>query len=153
MRKILLVPKCREKNTENRPRSEHGQSLIEFAFGLVVLLVLLAGAVDGGRALFTYLSLRDAAQEGALYGSIEPDGEIEDRVLAASDLVSNLEGDLDIDIDTGAGCAGALIKVTVTYPNFPLTMPFIGPLIGSSDNTIPISAAVTDMILIPKCDE
>jgi len=52
--------------------SQEGQSLIEFAISLVVLLIMLAGIVDSGRALFTYLALRESAEEGALYGSTDP---------------------------------------------------------------------------------
>ena len=58
--------------TENTTRKEHGQSLVELAISLTVLLVLLSGAVSFGMALFSYVALRDAAQEGALYGSFEP---------------------------------------------------------------------------------
>ena len=49
---------------------EHGQSLVEFAMSIVFLVLLVAGVVDLGRAFFTYIALRDAAQEGAVYGSI-----------------------------------------------------------------------------------
>ncbi|MFC1879838.1 TadE/TadG family type IV pilus assembly protein, partial [Chloroflexota bacterium] len=51
---------------------QDGQSLVEFAVALVFLLLLIAGIVDVSRALFTYMALRDAAQEGALYGSTNP---------------------------------------------------------------------------------
>ena len=37
--------------TRMKSKSERGQSMVEFAFGFVVLLLLLSGAVDGGRAL------------------------------------------------------------------------------------------------------
>lgn len=50
-------------------RSERGQSLSELSIVLLMVLILLAGVADVGRAFFTYISLRDAAQEGALYGS------------------------------------------------------------------------------------
>jgi Flp pilus assembly protein TadG len=45
--------------------SERGQSLVEFSISLVIILWLLAGAVEFGIALFQYIQLRDAAQEGA----------------------------------------------------------------------------------------
>lgn len=66
--------------------SERGQSLVEFAISLVIILFLLAGAVEFGIALFQYIQLRDAAQEGALYGSICPKDEakIIERVRNAS---------------------------------------------------------------------
>src|SRR3989337_2167244 len=47
-----------------------GQSMVEFAISLMVILLLLAGAINFGLALFTYVQMRDAAQEAALYGSI-----------------------------------------------------------------------------------
>jgi hypothetical protein len=70
-----MITEKQEEIMEKKPqckRSEKGQSLIELAFGLVILLVLLAGIVDIGRMLFFYISLRDAAQEGAVFGQISP---------------------------------------------------------------------------------
>jgi len=49
-----------------------GQSLVELSISLTVMLLLVAGAVSFGMAYFSYVSIRDAAQEGALYGSINP---------------------------------------------------------------------------------
>ncbi len=53
-------------------RKQRGQSLVELAISLTVMLLLLAGAVTFGMALFSYVAIRDAAQEGALYGSFNP---------------------------------------------------------------------------------
>jgi len=53
-------------------RRERGQSLVELAISLTVMLLLLAGAVTFGMALFSYVAIRDAAQEGALWGSFTP---------------------------------------------------------------------------------
>ncbi len=53
-------------------RIARGQSLVELAISLMVMLLLLAGAVTFGMALFSYVAIRDAAQEGALYGSFNP---------------------------------------------------------------------------------
>jgi hypothetical protein len=53
-------------------RGERGQSLVELAISLTVMLLLLSGAVTFGMALFSYVAVRDAAGEGALYGSIKP---------------------------------------------------------------------------------
>ena len=54
------------------PPEKKGQSLVEFAISLTVMLILLAGTVDFGIGLFHYIAMREAAQEGALYGSIAP---------------------------------------------------------------------------------
>ena len=51
---------------------EQGQSLVEFAVGLVVILVILCGLLDLGRAYFIYVALEDGAGEAALYLSINP---------------------------------------------------------------------------------
>lgn len=52
--------------------SEEGQSLVEFALSLVVILLILAGILDLGRAYYMYVALEDAAGEAALYISINP---------------------------------------------------------------------------------
>src|SRR5512138_2139704 len=80
-------------------KSERGQSLVELAISLVVLLYLLSGVVEFGIAFFQFIQLRDAAQEGALYGSINPQNDtgILARVRNASqqpiDLLNNTVGD------------------------------------------------------------
>src|SRR5512146_2633069 len=51
---------------------ERGQSLVELAISLTVMLLLLSGAVTFGMAFFSYVAMRDAAQEGALYASFNP---------------------------------------------------------------------------------
>jgi len=141
---------------------ERGQSLIEFAFSLVLLLILVAGVVDGGRALFTYLAMRDAAQEGASYASVNPSDSagINQRTRQSSNLLEDLGASISVTVSptvSGKLCAGTTggidhgIKVRINYPHFPLTMPFIGAFVGSADQTIPISVEVTDAIIIPKC--
>src|SRR3990172_9693837 len=51
---------------------ERGQSLTEAAIFITLLMVVMAGLIDLGRMYYTYLSLKDAAAEGAAYGSMEP---------------------------------------------------------------------------------
>ena len=45
--------------------SQRGQSLVEFALSSVVLLLLVGGLVDIGRAIYVSESLSNAAREGA----------------------------------------------------------------------------------------
>lgn len=139
------------------PYREKGQSLVEFAVGMVILVILLAGIVDGGRALFTYMALREAAQEGALYASIDPTNtdEIIKRVENASDTLQQIKTDGSATLVTsvvviGTPCSGHGIQVRVRYDNFPIGMPFLGAALGSQ--TVPISAGVTDTILTPACN-
>lgn len=68
------MKKTDEKQDNQRQKDgQSGQSLVEMAIMLVVLITLLAGVLDLGRAYYVYLSLQDAAGEGATYGSIFPD--------------------------------------------------------------------------------
>jgi len=133
---------------------ESGQGLVEFAMVLVIMMILLAGVVDLGRAFFTFLSLRDAAQEGAVYASINPTDQtsIVNRVRHSSAQPVNLNDPANIDVQvnfTGMACAGNGVEVVVKYDRFPLSMPFLGAILGSQ--TIAIRARVTDTILTPPC--
>jgi Flp pilus assembly protein TadG len=49
--------------------SKRGQSLVEFALSSVVLLLLVGGLVDIGRAIFISEALSNAAREGARHGA------------------------------------------------------------------------------------
>lgn len=154
-------------------KNESGQSLVELALSMVLLLTLLAGLVDLGRAFFTYIALRDAAQEGASYASVaESDvlntsGEvaaycssIETRARATSsnpvDLTMSdvtvetlINGTNCTSLSAANVCMGGAVSVRVSYDSFPITMPMMGTIIGSQ--TIPLSAVVIDTILTPAC--
>jgi Flp pilus assembly protein TadG len=49
--------------------NQRGQSLVEFALSSVVLLLLVGGLVDIGRAIYMSEALSNAAREGARHGS------------------------------------------------------------------------------------
>lgn len=148
---------------------EKGQSMVELAISWVILVMLLAAVVDFGRAFYTYISLRDAAQEGALYGSTFPTqtDEILARVCNSSNFVKSkdcymgtpdgtesTEAVLVQVSPTGAACmnvdATNGIQVQVTYPNFQLSVPFMGTFLGT-DHLI-IRAQIIDSILRPPCN-
>ena len=141
------------------PDSAKGQSLVELAISLMIILFLLAGAVEFGIAFFQFVQLRDAAQEGALYGSMNPPADagdttkinlIKDRVKAASSSPIDLVNDPAVSIDvvvTGQYCEGGALKVTVSYPH-DVFMPLIDQVTGG---TIQLNAEVTDTILQPVC--
>jgi Flp pilus assembly protein TadG len=140
-----------------KQKNERGQSLVELAISLVILLYLLSGAVEFGIAFFQFVQLRDAAQEGALYGSMNPTdtADITARVRAASsspiDLsINNVDTGVTVAINypDGDDCEGNGIQVVVTH-NHRIFMPFIPQLIGR--NMIPLTATVTDTILSPVC--
>ena len=142
--------------------TENGQSLVELAVSITLLMILLAGTIDLGRAFFTWLALRDAAQEGASYGSIIPPSigltcnpaSPAPICLRVWDNLGDVVNDPNNDIIITIGiidhpCLGNTVQVDVDYPSFPLTMPFLGTILGSQ--TIPIHATINDTILTPIC--
>ena len=136
------------KPTQQR-RGERGQSLVELAMSLTVIMLLLAGAVDFSIAYFSFAALQDAAQEGAMYGSINPgdDAGIKSRVRGASTNPVDLSDDSSVIIDvnvSGDGCEGDEVTVNLSY-DYPISMPFIGAIIGTQE--IKLNASVTDTIL------
>ncbi len=48
--------------------ASQGQSLVEFALVLPVFILLLAGMIDFGLGLYSYMTLQSAAREGARLG-------------------------------------------------------------------------------------
>ncbi|MFN8411927.1 MAG: TadE/TadG family type IV pilus assembly protein [Anaerolineales bacterium] len=150
-----------------RNKKEQGQSLVELAISFPVILLLLLGTIDFGMALYSYLVIRDSAQEGALYGSFNPSNnvEIESRArnIAPNDSDSlyffpvklNNKDIVKVQISTsGENCQGLTkgtvnsITVVTTY-NYPLMMPFAAQVIGSK--TIHLTAKATNVILQPAC--
>jgi TadE-like protein len=51
-------------------RSERGQAVVEFALVIPILLLLLVGMVDFGRAIFYWFDLNGAANTGARYAVV-----------------------------------------------------------------------------------
>jgi len=155
------------KRKHRHTRNERGQSLVELAITLPILILLLLGTLDFGMAIFSYSMLRDAAQEGAFYGSFNPSNiaEIENRARNISPRAEDAIFSSPVQLRNkdlikvsvralGDYCQGAengvanSIQVNVSY-KYPLLMPFIGRLIGS--NTIPLTGTATNVILQPQC--
>jgi hypothetical protein len=127
----------------------------------MVMLLLLAGAVDFGMAFFSYVAIRDAAQEGALFGSFSPyvDGGvlngqydygelvnepgIRERVRESSrspvdlaDAVRIPDGYITAVATTGNACEGTKVIGGAPTPNgVQVTVrydyPVITPLVGA----------------------
>jgi hypothetical protein len=109
--------------------------------------------------------LRDAAQEGAFYGSFNPTNtkEIENRarnispraedVVFSSPVRLRDTDKIKVTVQTlGPACQGATngvansIRVNVSY-RYPILMPLIGQFVG----TIPLTGSATNIILQPAC--
>jgi Flp pilus assembly protein TadG len=143
-----------------RPKAR-GQALVEFALMGLILGMLLAAAVDFGRAYYTALIVEDMAGEGAHYAAKFPANDLVDSSCAVNGLVANQNiqdrarrvaaerglvihqpSQADIQV-TPANChlrcveTGTQIRVTVTYRMNDLFLP---SLIGMREITIRKSA-------------
>ena len=138
-------------------RRKKGQSLVEFTLMLSILLIILMGILDLGRAYFTFLALQDLAGEGAVYASVYPHNvnstnkanpdNIEYRIRNAAPAGTLLDpASLTINVtypDANIG-AGDRVRVDVTT-DYRLLTPFIGTIVGSQN--LPLSANATSIIL------
>lgn len=141
---------------------QKGQSLVELALSMTLLFILLAGIVDFGRAIMAYFVLQDAAEEGIVFGTSFPTdcNQIFDRIHNNIDnQINNNNTIIDVRIEDDAGVfqtcyaipfeqvyAGKLMRIKITN-DFPLTMPFLGTIIGGQ--TIPLTITTNGVILRP----
>lgn len=78
----------RERGDRRRPDGQRGQTLVEFAFALVIFLMLLMGIIDLGRAVYNLTGTAQAAAEIARVTSVHPGG----ATLGSSVQTANVIG-------------------------------------------------------------
>lgn len=140
-------------------KHEHGQSLLELAISLVLILTILAGVVDMGMAFFSWVAIRDASQEGAIFGAVAPENldDIRLRVRSVSSSPVKLADEARVRVfiapvinpDAPAsgtlGCPGTPVTVLVEYDYQSIT-PGLSAFLGD-DGSITIRATTTNTIL------
>jgi len=134
----------RASSTRTDNRRERGANLVEFALVLPLLVLMLAGIADLGRAFRAYIAITNAAREGARFASKLPyDGSaIEDAVIfeAESDQVTLTRDEITISNLNGDG--GEPITVTIEH-QFGL---ILGGLIGLPGGSITLRNSSTMVI-------
>jgi len=97
-------------------RSQKGQSLVELAILLPVLILVLMGIMDLGRVFYAQIVITNAAREGARYGSMYPADEvgIKARAIAEAQGAGIQIGPDDVQV-SGTIMPGSPLTVTVTY--------------------------------------
>ena len=95
-------------------KRSRGQSLVEFALVLPMLMILIFGVIDFGMALRSYITLTNATREGGRYAAIgNPAGAYPGDCTTLTNttvigrVCTGMEG---LDLDEG------LQIVSVTYP-------------------------------------
>jgi hypothetical protein len=144
---------------ERSKRLEQGQSLVEMTVGFVILLLILSGLLDLGRAYFIFVALEDGAGEGAIYLSINPDCRTAADGAQCADpnnadyRARNSGGGL-VDWQTAEIIAtrsnlygvGDPVSVTINY-SFRLLTPIMPQIAGVNPLTLSVSA---DQTIISK---
>jgi hypothetical protein len=100
-------------------RYRRGQSLVELAIVLPVLLLLTVGAIDLGRAYFGAVNLENAVKEGVFYGARHP--ECSTDAVVDCDDPSNVEARVETELD---GIAPTTFQAKCFPPG---TTTFTGP--------------------------
>jgi Flp pilus assembly protein TadG len=142
-----------ERVARRRPPEERGQSLIEFAIVLPMVMLLLFGALDLGRGVFTYNTLAQAAREANRVAIVnQTESAVKARAIGSAATLglttSNVQVCYKRGTSTQAGCGsttddcppatrsvGCLAIVTVSVTYAPMT-----PLMSLLWNSISISS-------------
>ena len=98
----------------NPDRVNHGQSMVELALLLPILLLISFIVLDLGRGIYYYSAVYNAAWEGARYGIVQPD-DYSGINAAARELAVGLDQS-DLCVDTFlSGTNNNTISVEVEY--------------------------------------
>lgn len=109
-------------------RCSRGQTMIEFAFSIPVMLLLIFGLIDFSRAAYTAAVVQWAAQEGARAGIIDL-ATVDSITQAIEDRLVGLDAE-QAGIEVTPSIDGSTVEVQVTYP-FEFVTPMIAELAGS----------------------
>lgn len=107
-------------------KDQRGQSLVEFALVLPILLLLIAGIIDFGRVSYTYMNVNLTTQETVRQAGIgKKDAEI--IQFAKNHFKSSDSSSLQIDINPKEANreSGKYVTVTLQYP-----VTYITPLLS-----------------------
>lgn len=125
-------------------RSSNGQSLVELALILPLLLSMLMGTVEIGRIAFAQLALEEAVQEGVTYAARVPTNAAE---AGARTRTSSNHAEVTGAIVGATICTAETVTLSATYP-LVMTTPLGGALFG---DIYQISATVVATNLTGSC--
>ena len=123
-------------------KSNRGQSIVEMALILPVLLLLIFGMIDFGRVLHSYLVVTAAAREGARSAAVQT--AVADVIIDAKAAAATLDqAQLTVAVtyyQNSSGTVSAVpvrgfpVEVTVHY-----SVTIITPLLSALQNPFPVT--------------
>ncbi len=119
-------------------RSQRGQTLVEFALILPILILILFGILEFGRIFYSYISITNAVREGARIGVVgAEDDEIIAKVKAAAHLKPEIQEDeIKILPEETHRTPGVALSVEVSY-NVDLVTPLFSKIL---DDPFPLNS-------------
>jgi len=116
---MLKLIRARRKN------GEKGQALVEFTLLIPVFMLLLFAIIDFGMGFYTWISVTNAAREGARLGVVmATEQQISDRVYQAASL-PNEGTQMTVTVTNAQGQPGESVVVKVDY-DYDLITPLAG---------------------------
>jgi hypothetical protein len=121
-----------------------GQSIVEFAVTMPILLMLILGVLDIGRGVIAAATLEHAVREGARTGIVaypDPgwDAQVVDRVRSSALLLD--VSALTVSVDTETASEGVFMKVSSEFGFRP-----IAPYITVVRDEIPLNSATRMLV-------
>ena len=118
-------------------RDKKGQSTVEFALVLPVLLLIVFGIIEFRFIFNAYVTVISSAREGARYGIIgdKDEGQIIQKVKDTAGALDISPGKFNVAVEK----TSSQLTVRVTY-NVDIIDPIMGGILG---NSVPIKAKAT----------
>lgn len=135
--------------------SAPGQTLVEFALIATILLILLIGIFDAGRAVYALSTINNAAREAARVAIVDQtlshiQGEAQAQSIGLGIPVSQIAV-VYREFDDSADCisqtappVGCLAAVTVTYNYAPVMGQLLGSFTLTGQSFFPIEATCVE---------
>lgn len=121
-------------------QSTRGQSSVEFALILPLVLVLVLALAQVGLIVQAQISVTHAAREGVRALAVDPAANAQGVVLDASNL-AEAQTTVDVAFDSALVGGRQLVEVTVTY-RVPQVSSLLQPLVGDTS----VSATATMLV-------
>ena len=146
MRSLGLNREKSSVDMKGKPEiSTAGQSMVEFALIISILVLFILVIIDLGRITYSYTTIKNAASEGARYGIVdyhwEDEGEIENfaRNFLSGLTQSNTNPLIEATTEI-TGTAGT-VSVFIAY-EFRTASPVMRILIGTESFTLETSSVM-----------
>ncbi|MCA1572393.1 MAG: pilus assembly protein [Chloroflexi bacterium] len=132
-------------------RALPGQSLVEFALILPILLLMLMGILDLGRAVAAHNSVANAARSAARMAIVDQNEDVveqaaEDEAFGLTPLT--VDFDPNVNSDDPCNIHVCMVRVEVSY-DYVAATPLIGNIVGSFTVTSETQLAIERLYQSP----